>query len=184
MCARLVGEFPNSVKRIVTVTTRKPRPGETDGQDYHFWERGEFLNKADEGAFVEHELIHDNYYGTLKSSVLGEIERQDGCDLLLNVDVNGASSLRELARGNQSLREVLFTVFVNPSSIEQLRERLLSRGSDAREEIEKRLRAAGSEIERSGQFDFVLPSVGKEEDYAMLRNLYLRCSLSGRAKPD
>ena len=181
LCDRLVGEFSETVKRVVTVTTRKPRAGEENGRDYHFLGRAEFLKKVDQGAFIEYECIHDNYYGTLKETILAEIENSDGGDLLLNIDVNGASSFKEFAETEKSLQGIVVSVFVNPSSINQLRERLLKRGSDDVAEIEKRMKTAGREIEKKDQFDFILPSEGKKEDYKRLRNFYLKCTSAHRS---
>lgn len=183
LCDRLIGEFSKTVKRVVTVTTRKPRAGEESGRDYHFLGKEEFLKKVDQGAFIEYECIHDNYYGTLKETILSEIENPDGGDLLLNIDVNGASSLKEFAKTNKLLQGIVFSVFVNPASMEQLRERLLNRGSDDIAEIEKRLKAAGREIEKRGRFDFILRSEGRDEDYEKLRFFYLRCSSMPRSDP-
>ena len=182
LCDRLIAEFSETVKRVVTVTTRKPRAGEENGRDYHFLGREEFLRKVDQGAFIEYECIHDNYYGTLKETILSKIEHPDGGDLLLNIDVNGVSSLKEFAKTNKSLQGIVICVFVNPSSIDQLRERLLKRGSDNIAEIEKRLKTARVEIEKKGQFDFILPSEGREEDYEKLRNFYLKCTSSHRSE--
>ena len=112
LCERLIGEFSETVKRVVTVTTRKPRAGEVSGRDYHFLGREEFLKKVDQGAFIEYECIHDNYYGTLKETILSEIESPDGGDLLLNIDVNGASSLKEFAKTNKLLQGIVICVFV------------------------------------------------------------------------
>jgi guanylate kinase len=183
LCERLIGEFSETVKRVVTVTTRKPRAGEESGRDYHFLGREEFLKKVDQGAFIEYECIHDNYYGTLKETILSEIESPDGGDLLLNIDVNGASSLKEFAKTNKSLQGIVICVFVNPASITQLKERLLKRGSDDIAEIEKRLKAACVEIEKKGQFDFILSSEGREEDYEKLMKFYRQCSPLHRSDP-
>ena len=181
LCDRLIGEFSETAKRVVTVTTRKPRAGEQNGRDYHFLGREEFLKKVDQGAFIEYECIHDNYYGTLKETILSEIECSDGIDLLLNIDVNGASSFREFAKTDKSLQGIVICVFVNPSSINQLRERLLKRGSDDITEIEKRMKTARGEIEKKGQFDSILPSEGKQEDYEKLREFYLKCTSSHKS---
>ena len=176
LCDRLIAEFSDKVKRIVTVTTRKPRRGEVNGQDYHFLSKDEFLERVNQGAFIEYECVHDNFYGTLKETVISEIEDPEGGDLLLNIDVNGASSLKQFAETNHSLKGVVFSVFVNPSSMEQLRERLRNRGSDDSAEIEKRLKTAGTEIERIDHFDFVLLSEDREQDYEKLREFYQECS--------
>ena len=182
LCDRLIGEFSDKVKRIVTVTTRKPRTGEVNGQDYHFLSKDEFLERVSQGAFIEYECVHDNFYGTLKETVISEIEDPEGGDLLLNIDVNGASSLKQFAETTPSLKGVVFSVFVNPSSMEQLRERLRNRGSDDSAEIEKRLKTAGAEIERIDHFDFVLPSGDREQDYEKLREFYRECSSSSQSE--
>ena len=182
LCDRLIGEFSDKVKRIVTVTTRKPRTGEVNGQDYHFLSKDEFLERVNKGAFIEYECVHDNFYGTLKETVISEIEDPEGGDLLLNIDVNGASSLKQFAETTQSLKGLVFSVFVNPSSMEQLRGRLRNRGSDDSAEIEKRLKTAGAEIKRIDHFDFVLPSGDHEQDYEKLREFYQECSSSSQSE--
>ena len=182
LCDRLLGEFSDTMKKVVTATTRKPRTGEVNGQDYYFLRRDEFFKQVDQGAFIEYECVHDNYYGTLKETIFSEIQNSDG-DLLLNIDVNGASSLKEFAKINKLLQGIVFSVFVNPASMEQLRERLLNRGSDDIAEIEKRMKTADREIEKRGQFDFILSSEGREEDYEKLMKFYLQCSRLHRSDP-
>ena len=182
LCDRLLGEFSDTMKKVVTATTRKPRTGEVNGQDYYFLRRDEFFKQVDQGAFIEYECVHDNYYGTLKETIFSEIQNSDG-DLLLNIDVNGASSLKEFAKINKLLQGIVFSVFVNPASMEQLRERLLNRGSDDIAEIEKRMKTADREIEKRGQFDFILSSEGREEDYEKLMKFYLQCSPLHRSDP-
>ena len=183
LCDRLLGEFSETMKKVVTATTRKPRTGEVNGQDYHFLGRDEFFKQVDQGAFIEYESVHDNYYGTLKETILSEIKNSDSGDLLLNIDVNGASSLKEFAKTNKLLQGIVICVFVNPASIKQLKERLLERGSDDIAEIEKRLKAACVEIEKKGKFDFILSSEGREEDYEKLMKIYLQCSPLHRSDP-
>lgn len=176
LCDRLLTEFPNSLRRVVTATTRKPREGESDGVDYHFLTKEKFLQQVKDGAFIEYEQVHQNLYGTQKNALLAF--HGDDCrhDLLLNIDVNGASSLKTFAQSNNLLRGLVFSVFVLPPSIRELRDRLARRGSDNQQEIEIRLKTAEAEIERKDQFDYVLPSKGKEEDYQRLREYYLDCS--------
>jgi guanylate kinase len=182
LCDRLLSEFPSKLRRVVTATTRKPREGEVDGVDYHFLAKEDFLEQVKEGAFVEYEPVHQNLYGTQKNALLvlhGEARQHD---LLLNVDVNGASSLKKFAQDNTFLRGSVFSVFVLPSSIHELRDRLLQRGSDNQTEIETRLNTAEREIGRKDQFDFVLPSKGRDEDYQRLRDYYLGCSNNAKGE--
>lgn len=173
LCDRLLSEFPSSLRRVVTATTRKPRLGEVDGVDYHFLPKKDFLGQVNEGAFVEYELVHQNLYGTQKNAILVEHGNTRQRDLLLNIDVNGASSLKKFAEDNAFLHGAVFSVFVLPSSIHELRDRLIQRGSDNQAEIETRLKTAEREIERKDQFDFVLSSKGREADYQRLKDYYL-----------
>jgi len=68
LCDRMLGEFSETMKKVVTATTRKPRTGEVNGQDYHFLGKDEFFKQVDQGAFIEYECVHDNHYGTLKET--------------------------------------------------------------------------------------------------------------------
>mgnify|MGYP003688164363 FL=1 len=157
LCDRLLSEFPNKLRRVVTATTRKPREEEVDGVDYHFLTKEDFLGQVNEGSFLEYELVHQNLYGTQKNALFvlhGEARQYD---LLLNIDVNGASPLKKFAHDNTFLRGSVFSVFVLPSSIQELRDRLLQRGSDNQTEIETRLKTAEHEIGRKDQFDYILP---------------------------
>lgn len=175
LCDRLLTDFPSTLKRVVTATTRKPREGEVDGVDYHFLSQEEFIDQVNKGAFIEHERVHQNLYGTQKKALMLTGETQH-YDLLLNIDVNGASSLKKFADDNTLLRGSLFSVFVLPSSIEELKDRLTKRGTDNHMEIETRLKTAKREIKRKNQFNYILPSQEKDNDYLRLREYYLSCS--------
>ena len=83
--------------RAITCTTRAPRAGEQDGVDYHFFTAGEFLKRLQAGNFLEHATVYGNSYGILKSELLGKL--REGKDVLLNVDVQGAATIREQAEG-------------------------------------------------------------------------------------
>jgi len=176
LCDRLLTEFGGTVSRVVTATTRKPRVGETPGDDYHFMSEEEFLSKVDEGAFIEHERVHGNLYGTLKQSILSGAGGRAGNDYLLNIDVNGAFSLKKFSEEHEALRGSVFSVFILPRSLEQLRARLEGRGTDDEDEIDRRLATAVAEIEKKDQFDLVLESGEREEDYRRLKEYYAQCS--------
>ena len=98
--------------RAVTCTTRAPRAGEQDGVDYYFLEAGNFLKRVQAGNFLEHATVYGNSYGLLKSEVLGKL--REGKDVLLNVDVQGAATIRERALEDQELNRALVTVFLTP----------------------------------------------------------------------
>ena len=148
--------------RAITCTTRAPRPGEKDGVDYHFFDATEFLKRLHAGNFLEHATVYGNSYGILKSELLGKL--REGKDVLLNVDVQGAATIREQAEGELELKRALVTVFLTPTPLTVLEERLKKRGADAAAVIEKRLTVAKQEIAQWKNFDYLLLSTTKQED--------------------
>ena len=153
ICDRLIADFAGSIHRLITATTRKPRVNERDGVDYYFLDEVEFNKKLAHDSFLEHEIIHGNKYGILKQTLLDS--KNDGQDILLNIDVNGASSLKRFCHENRSLRDRVKTIFIKPKSLEDLRQRIQARGSESEEQIEIRLANAQKEILRAEDFDFV-----------------------------
>jgi guanylate kinase len=133
--------------RAITATTRPPRGAERDGVDYLFLAPEEFRRRLDAGWFLEHADVYGRLYGTPKESVDGICARGRHC--LLNIDVQGAATLRGLGV------EALF-VFVAPPSLEELERRIRARGQDFPETQARRLAAAKGELARSGEFDLVL----------------------------
>jgi len=101
--------------RAVTCTTRDPRPGEKDSVDYYFLDAGSFLKRVQAGNFLEHATVFGNSYGVLKSEVLGKLRL--GKDVLLNVDVQGAATIRAHAEQDSELKRALVTVFLTPATI-------------------------------------------------------------------
>ena len=148
--------------RAVTCTTRPPRPGEQDGVDYYFFTAAEFLKRVQAGNFLEHATVYGNSYGLLKSELLGKLRA--GQDVLLNVDVQGAATIRAAALAEPELREALVTVFLTPPSVEILEQRLKRRNSDAAAVIQKRLAVAKQEVGQWKNFDYLLISTSKPED--------------------
>lgn len=178
LCDRLLAEHPDRIRRVVTTTTRTPRPGEEEGVDYYFLDSATFEKRLAEGAFIEWARVHGRYYGSQKAHVRGQLDT--GRDLLLNIDVQGARSFQAEAARNTALPENLHTVFIRPRSLGQIRERLLNRGESI-EEIERRLKTAATELEQAGAFQHIIVSGSREEDYAALRGLY--CSLKKESTP-
>ena len=148
--------------RAVTCTTREPRPGEKDGVDYHFFTAEEFLKRLHAGNFLEHATVYGNSYGILKSELLGKLRA--GRDVLLNVDVQGAATIRTQAESEPELHRALVTVFLTPPSVAELERRLKKRGADAEAVIQKRLAVARQEIAQWKNFDYLLISGDKRED--------------------
>jgi len=161
LCDLLLTAQPN-LTRAITCTTRPPRPGEKAGVDYHFFTADEFLKRLHAGNFLEHATVYGNSYGILKSELLGKLRA--GKDVLLNVDVQGAATIREQAVNEPELKRALVTIFLTPPSVAVLAQRLKKRGADADAVIQKRLAVARQEISQWKNFDYLLVSGSKQED--------------------
>lgn len=152
----------SDMTRAITCTTREPRAGEKDGLDYHFIKAADFLKRLQAGNFLEHATVYGNSYGILKSELLGRL--REGKDVLLNVDVQGAATVRARALEDPELSRALVTVFLTPASFEELERRLKKRGADAAAVIQRRLAVARQEIAQWKNFDYLLISTSKQED--------------------
>lgn len=131
----------------ISSITREKRKGETDGEKYHFISREEFEEGLENHAFLEYNKYLDNYYGTPKAPV--ETHIAAGTDVLIEVDVNGARSIREKIPDAVS-------IFIMPPSLEVLKKRLSGRGTETETQIEKRLNAALEEIRRAEEYDYIV----------------------------
>jgi guanylate kinase len=151
-----------SMVRAVTCTTRLPRAGEKNGVDYYFLKAEDFLKRVQAGNFLEHATVYGNSYGLLKSELLDKLRA--GKDVLLNVDVQGAATIRERAQAEPELKEALVTIFLTPTSISEIESRLTRRAADAPEVIRRRVAAARQEIVQWKNFDYLLLSGSKQED--------------------
>ncbi len=164
LCERLVATEP-CFARVVTATTRPPRPGETDGKDYHFLTPEQFDTKLAAGEFLEWAWVHQKHrYGTLASAVLGPLAA--GRSLVINIDVQGVENFRRAAAANPLLARALVTVFITVPTAE-LRRRLAARG-ESPAEIERRMETAATELREAGKFDHVIESRARDEDFAAL----------------
>ncbi len=171
ICDRLLTEFGPRLQRVVTATSRPPRPGEIDGVDYLFLSPEAFERRVAAGAFYEHAKVHTNRYGVLREAVLDKLD--SSVDLLLNIDVQGAASFRSAARVDPRMGERIASVFILPRSIEQLRERLACRGSDDAEEIARRMQTAEVELKAWKSYDYCIVTGSREQDYEQMRSIYL-----------
>lgn len=134
------------MKFSVSATNRKPRPGEVDGADYHFMTTEQFRDAIAQNRFIEWEQVYPGrYYGTLKDEVVKTAD--SGENVLLDIDVKGAINVKKLF-GDRAL-----TIFILPPDIETLRKRLIARGTDALDEIERRVSKAEYEISFADQCD-------------------------------
>jgi guanylate kinase len=161
LCEQLLKAHPG-MTRAITCTTRAPRKGERDGVDYHFFSAAEFLKRLQAGNFLEHATVYGNSYGILKSELLGKL--RSGRDVLLNVDVQGAATIHEQAESEPELKHALITVFLTPTPLTVLEERLKKRAADSAAVIQKRLAVARQEIAQWKNFDYLLTSTTKPED--------------------
>jgi guanylate kinase len=168
MCQQLLAAQPN-MARAVTCTTRPPREGEHDSVDYYFLDAGSFLKRVQAGNFLEHATVYGNSYGTLKSEVLGKLRQ--GKDVLLNVDVQGAATIRERADEDPELKRALVTVFLTPPSLTVLEARLRKRGTDSDAAVQKRLSVARQEIAQWKNFDYLLISTSIKEDLRRIQSI-------------
>lgn len=136
--------FP--LRRAVTATTRDPRPGETAGEDYHFWSRQRFEEGIAGGELIEYALVHGrDYYGTPRTEVDGP--RIGGFGVLLVIDVQGAAQVRRLYPSDHT------SVFLDVPDMAELERRLRARGTESEERVARRLATASQEIDRAGEFD-------------------------------
>lgn len=161
LCEQLLTKH-SSMTRAVTCTTRPPREGEQDGVAYYFLDAGSFLKRVQAGNFLEHATVYGNSYGILKSEVLTKLRQ--GKDVLLNIDVQGAATVREKAAEDEELKRALVSVFLTTATFSELEERLKRRGQDSNATIQKRLSVARQEIAQWKHFDYLLISTTIQED--------------------
>lgn len=165
LCDRLVDEDP-SFSRVITTTTRAPRPGEVNGVHYHFFTSEQFDEKIAAGEFLEWAWVHGKRrYGTLKSSVLDPLTQ--GQNLVMSVDVQGVESFRRAARTNPLLARHMTTIFIVVDH-ERLIARMRARAQDNEEEIAGRMKTAERELCEAHKFDFCIESRTRDEDFAAL----------------
>ncbi len=139
--------FPG-LELSVSATTRAPRPGEEDGVDYHFLSAPEFERRLDAGEFLEHAEYAGNRYGTLRSEI-ARARRSGARALVLEIAVQGARQVRDAL-------SAAVQVFIAPPSDEALRTRLVGRGADDPEQIERRLTVASDELAARNEFEHVI----------------------------
>ena len=147
ICKKLL-EYDKNIHLSVSVTTRKKRKNEVEGIDYYFRSKKDFLNLKSQNSFIENALVFENYYGTLKSEVLEQLE--NGIDVLIDIDWQGTRQITQAMRGN------LIKIFLLPPSIDELKKRLSKRNSDSIKEINFRMSKALKEIKHFDEYDYVL----------------------------
>lgn len=162
LCARLLRDFPELILSVST-TTRPPRGSERDGEHYFFVARDAFQGMIAGERFAEWAEVHGNFYGTTKDFV--EQAFSQGKSLLLDIDVQGAESLRK------AYPERAVTIFIRPPSLEELERRLRGRRTDSEETIRKRVKNAEGEMKHLDRFDHVVVNDEFEHAYLQLRTI-------------
>ncbi|HEV3467749.1 MAG TPA: guanylate kinase [Pyrinomonadaceae bacterium] len=158
---RVLGRVPG-LSYSVSWTTRAPRPGERDGVNYHFVTPEEFARMREAGGFLEWAVVHGNFYGTARSVVAQELS--EGHDIILEIDVQGAETVRAALPG-------VVGVFILPPSLSVLRARLSARMTERPEELALRLRNARGEVEQYRHFDYLVLNDEVERAAAQLASI-------------
>ncbi|MDY0144649.1 MAG: guanylate kinase [Kiritimatiellia bacterium] len=173
LCDKLQKEFKD-IHYAVTATTRAPREGEIDGKSYYFMTREGFEKRLAEGGFIESAVVHGNLYGSPKAPVVAALE--EGCDVLMNLDVQGAAAVRDTIMAcpaDDPLKRTLVDIFVVPPSTEVLRNRLVVRGTDSIDVIEKRMKQAREEISHWKEYKYMVVNDDLAEAYDDMRAIIL-----------
>jgi guanylate kinase len=151
----------------VSCTTRAPRAGEIEGDDYHFVSEKDFLTRVDAGDFLEYANVHGRYYGTTREPLVSNL--QNGVDVLIDVDIQGAAAIRNA--GDETIRRALCDVFIMPPDLDELRKRLTKRGTETPEQIETRIVTAAREMELWRDYRYTIISKSMEEDLQKFRHI-------------
>ena len=175
---RILEDLPN-IRFSVSSTTRAPRPGETDGVNYHFVSREQFQADVDAGRFLEYAQFSGNFYGTSRQEI--EEARKAGQDLLLDIEVQGARQLQE--KGIEGVY-----IFVTPPSFAELERRLRSRNTEDEVAIQRRLQQSVEDVAHVHRYQFVIVNDNLEEAYSRLRSIFVaersrRSRMEGSLEP-
>lgn len=153
LCRALRKQLPD-LRFSISHTTRSPRKNEQDGVDYHFIAKEKFIGMTDRSEFLEWAQIHDNYYGTARKNI--EDTLQKGKDLVLELDVQGVETLRNLKYQG-------VYIFILPPSMEELEKRLKGRGTESNDQIKQRLETGKKEMSKNRLYDYAVTNVTVEE---------------------
>ncbi|MDQ2867544.1 MAG: guanylate kinase [Verrucomicrobiota bacterium] len=151
----------------VSCTTRPPRSGEVNGEDYHFVAEKEFLTRVKAGEFLEHAKVHEHYYGTLREPLIKNLK--NGVDVLIDIDTQGAAAIRDC--GDGFVQSALSDVFIMPPDLDELRRRLTKRGTENGAQIELRLKNAAGEMKLWRDYRYTIISRSMEEDLQKFRQI-------------
>ncbi|MCA9670876.1 MAG: guanylate kinase [Myxococcales bacterium] len=173
LCRRLMKEFPR-LTFSVSYTTRPKRPREVDGEDYHFVDAARFDAMVERGQLAEWAIVHDNRYGTARSTIDAAID--EGRDVIFDIDWQGGMQL------SSKYPDDTVMVFVLPPSMQELARRLRDRGTDAPEMVERRLAKAAEELTHHGEYDYLITNDDLDVAYRELRAVYLAAHCQARRR--
>lgn len=156
--------WDSTLQFSVSATTRAPREGEVDGEDYFFVSVPQFQEQVANDGMLEHAQVFGNYYGSPKAPVKAAIE--SGRDVLFDIDWQGAQQI-----SNSTLKDHVLSIFILPPSIPELHRRLISRGQDSAEVIEGRMQKSWDEISHWGGYDYVLVNDNVDTTEAQLKTI-------------
>lgn len=162
ICDKLIKEL--DAWYSVSMTTRDMREGEVDGINYYFISKEEFKKRIDEGKLLEYNIYNDNYYGTPKDKVLEKLE--EGKNVFLEIEVNGAKNIKNI------FSDALL-IYIAPPSIEELRKRLINRGTEDMDTINNRLKIAENELKQINFYDYVVVNDDLDKAINEVRNIIL-----------
>jgi guanylate kinase len=151
----------------VSCTTREPRAGEIDGEDYRFVSAANFHTRIEAGDFLEHAKVHEDLYGTVREPVLTNLK--NGVDVLIDIDTQGAATIRSCS--DVVIQQALADIFIMPPDITELRRRLIKRGTETEQQIESRLATAKREMELWRDYRYTIVSGAIEEDLDKIRTV-------------
>ena len=152
LCNRLVAER-SEIEYSISCTTRAPRGEEQDGVDYYFLSDREFKKRVRRGEFLEHANVHGNRYGTLSDAI--QFTMEEGRHVILDIDVQGVSQIRnalEQMEERSLIRRGFLDIFIEPSSLEILEQRLRMRGTDSEKVIQQRIKNATGEMQEAPKY--------------------------------
>ncbi len=161
---RVMSDVPGLVFSI-SHTTREPRPGERDGVDYYFVSRTEFLAMIDKELFLEYANVHDNLYGTSIDAI--GLQLQEGLDVILDIDVQGAAILRQKGQPEAT------HIFISPPNLVELERRLRGRGTESEKVIKVRLKNAVTEMNAAAAYEYLVINDKVEEAANLLSSIIL-----------
>lgn len=175
--AKRLRAWDPTIRFSVSATTRSPRDGEVDGQDYHFTDEADFKRMVADNEMLEHAHVFGNFYGSPLGPVQAAID--DGCDVLFDIDWQGAQQIK-----NSVLGPYVTSIFILPPSIKELRRRLETRGQDDDTVIAKRMRKSWDEISRWSEYDFVLVNDDLDETDRKLKTIVEAVRMARVQQPD